>query len=444
MSQDRGITRRELGRRALAGGASLGALGPLLAACGGDDDEDGAGAEDEPQGPVSLRFWKFTAEGADDTIQETIDQWNDEKPDIQVQFETFPFEDYTSTALTTAFAGGQGPDLFWVSPGIFLTYVNDDVPAPVNDLVDVGQFNDAAVQAVSVEGEMLAIPFEIEPLGLYYRTDFLEEAGIEPPQNWDELMAAAEELTGGGRTGIVIETAPVAFQAFSWYPFLWSAGAEVVNEDSTGSLLRSPEAASAFGLYGDLVTQGFAPERTEELTNNIGPLGRGETAMQVCGFWAIAQMQADFADSPFSVVPIPAPNGGTPVTVYGGWTQMINSRGPNVEQAKEFARWMWVENQEFGEEWACRIGSKFSPITEVNDRCSDVFAEDPFSIFTDQILPTARAQPRYPDQVTRAVFEGLQSVMFSGASGEDAANRAADEIDSFLETYNGAPLNPET
>ena len=436
------MTRREFGRRTLAGGASLGALGPLLAACG--DDDDGGAAGDTPEGPVSLRFWKFTAEGADETIQEFIDQWNDENPDIQVQFETFPFEDYTSTALTTAFAGGQGPDLFWVSPGIFLTYVNDDVPVPVNDLVDVGGFNEAAVQAVSVEDQMLAIPFEIEPLALYYRTDFLDEAGIQPPGTWDELIAAAEELTGGGRTGITIETAPVPFQAFSWYPFLWSAGGEAVNEDSSGSLLRSPEAASAFSLYGNLVTSGFAPERTEELTNNIGPLGRGETAMQVCGFWAIAQMQADFADAPFSVAPIPAPAGGTPVTVYGGWTQMINSRGPNVEQAKEFARWMWVENEEFGEEWACRIGSKFSPIEQVNERCSDVFAEDPYSIFTDEILPTARAQPRYPDQVTRAVFEALQSTMFAGASGEDAANTAADEIDAFLANYDGAPLNPET
>jgi multiple sugar transport system substrate-binding protein len=391
-----------------------------------------------------LRFWKFTAEGADETIQATIDQWNEENPDIQVQFETFPFEDYTSTALTTAFAGGQGPDLFWVSPGIFLTYVNDDIPVPVDELVDLGAFNEAAVQAVSVEGEMLAIPFEIEPLALYYRTDFLEEAGINPPTNWDELMAAAAELTGGGRSGMTVETAQVAFQAFSWYPFLWSAGGEVVNEDSTGSALRTPEAASAFGLYGDLVTQGFAPERTEELTNNIGPVGRGETAMQVCGFWAIAQLQNGFKDVDFGIVPLPIPAGGEQVTVYGGWTQMINSRSPSVEQAKQFAQWVWVENQEFGEEWACRIGSKFSPNEQVNELCSDVFTEDPYNIFTDQILPTARAQPRYPDQVTRAVFEGLQSVMFAGASGEDAASRAADEIDGFLAGYDGAPLNPET
>src|SRR5918996_1158642 len=429
------LTRRQFNRQALASGVSGGALGSLLAACGDDDGGDA--------GPVTLRFWKFVAEGADEAIQETVDLWNEENPDIQVQFETFPFEEYTTTTLTTAFAGGRGPDIFWISPGAFVDFVNQEAAAPLGDIIDVEAYNEASIQAVSVDGEIMSLPFEMEPVGLYYRTDFLEEAGVQPPQTWDELMAAAEELTGGGRSGVVIELIKGPYQNFTWYPFLWSAGGEGVNDDSTESALRTPEAASVIDLWGQLVQRGFAPERTEEGTNNIGPLGRGETAMQVCGFWAIAQMQADFADAPFSVAPIPAPAGGTPVTVYGGWTQMINSRGPNVEQAKEFARWMWVENEEFGEEWACRIGSKFSPIEQVNERCSDVFAEDPYSIFTEQILPTARAQPRYPDQVTRAVFEALQSTMFAGASGEDAANGAADEIDAFLANYDGAPLNPE-
>jgi hypothetical protein len=30
--------------------------------------------------------------------------------------------------------------------------------------------------------------------------------------------------------------------------------------------------------------------------------------------------------------------------------------------------------------------------------------------------------------------------MFRGTSGEEAANRAADQIDGFLATYDGAPL----
>jgi multiple sugar transport system substrate-binding protein len=434
------LTRRAFAGRALAAGASVTALGPLLAACGGDDGGDAASSGE----PVTLSFWKFVAENDDPVIQAAIKRWNRDNPNIEIKFQTFPFADYTGAKLTTAFAGGKGPDIFWISPGAFLNYVNNGAAAPVDDIVDKDAYSDAAISAVTVDGEMQALPFEQEPVGLYYRRDILAKAGIEPPKTWDDLTAAAQELTSGKQKGIFIEVAPGPYQNFTWYPFLWSAGGEVVSPDSKSSALRTPEAASAFDLWGQLVREGWAPSKTAEGTNVIDPLGRGECAMQVCGFWAIAALEANFKDVDVGVVPLPVAPGGEQVTVYGGWTQMINSQGEHVDQAKEFTKWLWIEDKQFPENWACRKGSKFSPRTEVNDACADVFGGDPHSVFTEEILPTARAEPRYPDQVVKAVGDGLQAAMFSGASGEEAAAQAADAVDRFLGRYRGAPLNPET
>lgn len=441
-SQEGGLTRRQFSVRTLAAGVSLTTLSQFLAACS-DDEAGPSEAGGGKDGPVELQFWKFVAENDDPTIAAAVKQWNAENPDVSVKFQTFPFADYTGAKLTTAFAAGKGPDVFWISPGAFLNYVNADVAAPVDDILDKGKFNPASVAAVSVDGTMRAVPFEQEPVGLYYRRDHLEEAGIAPPETWDELVAAAGELTGGNRKGIFIEPAPGPYQNFTWYPFLWSAGGEVVNQDSTASALRTPEAASAFDLWGRLVSDGMAPKKTEVGTFDIGPLGRGECSMQVCGFWALSTLQADFADEPIGIVPIPPPAGGTPVTVYGGWTQMVNAKSKNVDAAKQFTKWLWLQNDQFAEDWACRKGSKFSPREAINDACSDVFGVEPHSIFTEQILPTARAEPRYPDQVVKAVGDGLQAAMFAGKSGEEAAGIAADAVDRFLSSYRGAPLNPD-
>jgi multiple sugar transport system substrate-binding protein len=144
----------------------------------------------------------------------------------------------------------------------------------------------------------------------------------------------------------------------------------------------------------------------------------------------------------YGIVPIPVPAGGHPVTVYGGWTQMINSKGKAIDRAKEFTKWLWTQDKKFPEQWACRHNSKFSPNPTINQACADVFDSKPYNIFKDQILPTARAEPRYPDQVVKAVGDGLQAAMFSGKSGEDAAKLAADKIDTYLSSYRGAPLNP--
>ena len=180
------------------------------------------------------------------------------------------------------------------------------------------------------------------------------------------------------------------------------------------------------------------------LTADSGPLGRGETAMQVCGFWAIAQLKANFPSVEYGIVRIPTPAGGKPVTVYGGWTQMINAHGKAVPQAESFTKWLWTEDKTFPQEWACRHNSKFSPNNAINEQCADVFDTPPYSIFKNEILPTARAEPRYPDQVVKAVGDGLQAAMFSGKSGEEAAALAAGKIDAYLSTYKGAPLNPST
>jgi len=439
-TMDGTLTRRAFTGKALAAGASFGALGSLLAACGGDDGGGGS----NPDEPVTLSFWKFVNEHDDRAIEAAIKRWNSANPKVQVKFQTFPFGDYTGTKLTTAFAAGKGPDIFWISPGAFLNYVNNGVSEPVDDLVDKSAYSDAAVSAVSVDGKMQALPFEQEPVALYYRTDLLEQAGIAPPKDWDELTAAAKELTGGKQKGIFIEVAPGPYQNFTWYPFLWSAGGEVVAPDSKSSALRTPAAASAFELWGSLVRDGYAPSKTAETTTAIDPLARGECAMQVCGFWAIAHLKANYKGAKVGIVPLPTAPGGEQVTVYGGWTQMVNSQGKHVEQAKAFSRGLWIQDDQFAETWACRNGSKYSPRPAINDACADVFDEDPYSTFTDDILPTARAEPRYPDQIVKAVGDGLQAAMFSGASGEDAANQAADAVDKYLSRYRGAPLNPET
>ncbi len=441
------ITRREFTRRLVGAGLSFGAAGSLLAACGGDEGEESeTPAEEASKGPVTLQFWKFVAENDDPAIEKAVKQWNDDNPNIQVKFQTFPFDQYLGTKLTTAFAGGKGPDVFWISPGQFLNYVNNGISTPVDGIVDDvrSDYSEVAIEAVSVDGKMYSLPFEQEPVALYYRPDLLEKAGVEPPTTWDELLAAAEALTTGKQTGIVIEAAQNPYQNFTWYPFLWSAGGEVVNEDSSASALRTPEAASAFELWGQLISRGLAPKKNETITADIGPLGRGETAMQVCGFWAIAQMKNGFPDVEFGITPLPIPSGGEQVTVYGGWTQMINGEGAFVDEALEFTKGLWIDNEDFPHVWACEQNTKYSPRQSVNEACSDVFESPPHDVFTNEILPTARAEPRYPDQVVKAVGDGIQAAMFRGASGEEAAALAADQIDRFLGTYKGAPLNPTT
>jgi multiple sugar transport system substrate-binding protein len=390
-------------------------------------------------GKITLEYWKFD-DPSDKGLTPVIKQWNDANPNIQVKLSTFPFADYTNgTKLTTAFASGKGPDMFWVSASTMLDYVTNGVAADVDDVVGSSRskYSKAAIAAVTVSGKMKAIPFEQSPMGIYYRTDFFDSAGIKPPKTWDDLRAAAKELTTSKRSGIVIEPSPGAYSDFAWWSFLWSAGGEVVDPAWKKSLLETPQAAAAFQLWGDLVRDGSAPKKLATASNDIGHIGRGDTAMQICGLWGVAVM-ATFKNAPYSVFPVPGNGGHGPVSVYGGWMQMLNKHSKNLEAAKAFTRWQWVTQTKFPHTWACVTNTEFSTRADVRASCAAQFDTPQHKIFQNKLLPISRAEPRYSSQMLTAVSDGLQASMFSGKTGEQSAKIAADGVNRFLATYKGA------
>lgn len=425
------ITRRRLAQRAAAAGLGLAALGTGTAVA--------APRRVRRTQAVTLNYWKFD-DTADKVIKPIIKQWNTANPDVQVKLSTFPFDDYTNgTKLTTAFASGKGPDIFWTSASTMLDFVTNGIAADLGDVIGSAKpkFSKASMEAVTVAGKIRALPFEQSPMGIYYRTDIFEKAGIKVPANWEDLRSAAKELTTKKRAGMIIEPSPGAYGDFAWWSFLWSAGGEVVDKNWKKSLLRTPEAASAFQLWGDLIRDGSSPKKLTEFSAIISSLGRGNAAMQVCGYWAVQNMTA-FPKAPYSVFPVPGHNGHKPVSVYGGWQQMVNGQSKNLEAAKAFTRWQWVTQTKFPHTWACVANTEFSTRADVRATCAAQFNTPQHKVFEQKLLPISRAEPRYSSQMIKAVSDGLQASMFSGKTGEQSATIAADGIDRFLKTYKGA------
>jgi multiple sugar transport system substrate-binding protein len=450
------MSRRDsMGKRALTGLALM-AIAAIIAACtpAAQSSASAAGSaaastsasavvptsSAAAAAPVKLQVWKYSTPTEDPPAQVGIDRWNAANPDIQVTMNAIPYGEYVGTKLPTAFASGTGPDVFWVSGQTLLQYANADVAAPLGDLIEgvKDDYNPHSIDANTVDGKLLAIPSEVKTLALFYRKDILAAAGLTPPKTWDELLSTAKKLTTSTQSGLVVETGQNEFQTFGFYPFLWSAGADVVNADWTASGLRTDEASSAFDLYAKLISSGAAPSDVTGGSADIGHLGRGETAMQVNGIWAIGDMKANFPDVEYGVVPIPAPTGKASVGIFGGWSQMVNAKSPHLAEALKYAKGMFVDDPEYAHDWACGTLTSYSPRKTVNDGCASVFqAAGPMADMTNNVLPISRADPGYPPEIVKALGDGIQAAMFGGKTGKEAAALAADEIDAFLKTYSG-------
>ena len=61
-------------------------------------------------------------------------------------------------------------------------------------------------------------------------------------------------------------------------------------------------------------------------------------------------------------------------------------------------------------------------------------------VFTNDIYPGTRAEPRVPPQVYKIVSDAIQAALLSGQDPAAAAEAASDQLDAFLAGYRGAPI----
>jgi multiple sugar transport system substrate-binding protein len=388
-----------------------------------------------------LKFWTFEyGETVGPFFEEYVEEWN-ATHDLKVEWQEFPWAQYTGEILTTGIATGEAPDVFFISPGDWRRYAESGLALPLDDYFPDYLLEDllpASVEAVTLNEHIYSVPFEMEPVVLWYNKSIFEEAGLEVPTTWDELLSAAEQLTTEERYGILIPTHPDYYENFVFYPFLWMAGAEVVDKDFTEALVNTPEAARALDLWGTLVSEGYAASTSLGSDPTDERFPTEQAAMFVSGYWVYGWIAADFPEfvEDVGVAPIPAPDEGDELaTVYGGWTVMVYAGTEHPDEAAEFAINMFgAEDNSRAAAWGIEYNTKLSPRPSVLEDNAEFYETFPHNVFAHEIFPTARPEPSYPPELALTVWEAIQDVMYAGVSGEDAAAAWAEKADAYLAT----------
>lgn len=215
--------------RSLAALLAAGAL-VMAAACSGGSGSDGNGSGEAASGPAGC---EPAAEGEEVTLtfsswvpgmQETVDLWNSENPDIQVEYkEVVGGNDGTYQAYSNQIKAGKTGDIGMVEfdnlPSFRLQDGLADIGAcaPMQDNRD--EFVDWTISQVGL-GEtdaVYGVPMDIGPMALYYRKDLFEQAGIAVPTTWDEFYEAAKQVKAEG--GLITDLPtdqPAWFTSLAW------------------------------------------------------------------------------------------------------------------------------------------------------------------------------------------------------------------------------------
>ena len=313
----------------------------LLAGCGG-------GGDDEADAGDTLTI-AVVDNGDLDTLQELSDAFLAEHPGVEIEWvregenelrETVSTDVGTSAGRFDVASIGTYEAQVWADIGGLLTPL-EDMP----EGFDEGAFIPEVADALSFEGTLQAAPFYGESTFTMYRTDLIEEVGVELPEQptWDEVLAAATAIdeqtdTAGacvrGKPGWGENTAVVTAMAHSY-------GARWFDEEWTPQL-DSDQWRAASETY--LALAELAPDGVGEAgyTENLALFQEGE-----CGIWVDATSAASFVTDPDSssvaddvgFAFAPSADGGRASNWLWAWALAIPASSDNPDLAKEFITW---------------------------------------------------------------------------------------------------------
>jgi glucose/mannose transport system substrate-binding protein len=219
------MSQYKINRRRFMQFSALGAGSALLAACVAPTAAPGtapaAGAPAAPaeaaatsENALEIFSW-WTSGGEVEALNALYAIFSEKYPDVEIQNAALAGGagqgGNMKALLETRMMGGQPPDSFQVHLGRELidSHVIPGRMEPLDWLYEEEGLNEVFPQELidiaSYDGKPWSVPVNIHRSNvMWYRTDKLEAAGVEPPTTWDEFFAVAETLKSAGITPLAV------------------------------------------------------------------------------------------------------------------------------------------------------------------------------------------------------------------------------------------------
>lgn len=145
---------------------------------------------------------------------EFISQFNQKYKDIfSIQYQSFDPRTF-DREIVEALASGKGPDILLLPDDLVLRHSDKILPIPYTETFGQREFREQFAQASEIylrTKGMLAFPYAIDPMVMYWNRDLFSSASIaQPPKYWDELQTITPRLTKIDRSSRITQSA-VAF-----------------------------------------------------------------------------------------------------------------------------------------------------------------------------------------------------------------------------------------
>lgn len=174
----------------------------MLAGCASNSKNVGS------SGKTKIVFWAHQESAMNDAYNKLIKAYEAKHPDIEIEFQTFPYDVYNQK-LKASFSAQNPPDVAEMFGTWVPEYSKNGALTEVPDIDKISkEYYPAPLGAYQYNGKLYGLPLEynLENGGMLLHPEMFKNKGLEyPPKTWADLVESAKILTVRNDNGIQIK-----------------------------------------------------------------------------------------------------------------------------------------------------------------------------------------------------------------------------------------------
>ncbi len=330
-----------------------------LAACGSKTTDEGSKKEKDSD---TVTVWAWDETFNIKAVEEAKKMYKND--DVDVKVVTMAQDDIVQK-LNTSLASGNTeglPNIVLVEDYRIQGYLTayDDAFADLTDIVNESDFSNYKFAVNKIGDKIYGVPFDSGVAGLFYRSDYLEEAGYKEDDlkdiTWNDYIKIGKDVkdkTGHQLLGLNpsdLGLVRIMMQsAGEWYT--GKDGKEVTIKDNK-SLKEGLQ------VFTKLINDGLA-EQTSDWDSGVNAVQSGNVASSPLGAWYSSSIKGGKDQSgKWKIAPVPTLNDQKSVHASsiggGGWYVVKGVAGE--DKAKDFLKSTFATNKELMGKLADEIG----------------------------------------------------------------------------------------
>ncbi|MCD5075587.1 ABC transporter substrate-binding protein [Enterococcus gallinarum] len=228
--------------------------------------------------------------------------------------------------------------------------------AELSDTIDFADFAEYKVENATYKEGIYAVPFDSGSAGLYYRTDYLSEAGYSEEDmkdlTWSQFVTIGEDVkekTGKWFVAFIPNRGTHYLQMA-----MQSAGLWYFDEEGKIFLKDNPAIREMMPILKEIDQKELAKPVDYFAPEGIGAVTSGEVAAVNSAIWFSATIRsAEDQKGKWAYTHLPqleTVDGATPYSNLGGSSWLVLNDSPNKELAMDFLKTEFAGNDEFYQE----------------------------------------------------------------------------------------------